>query len=117
MANSVGPETSSDEPAITRLNDCRILMVCRPDGGTFYSKDDGASWTESAPLVTRGRFKAPRLFVLKDGTVVCVATYGNLRVFLGKDSGKSWTGAIPLDPSSYGYPGGIKLEDESILVS
>jgi len=106
-----------DEPAIARLNDGKLIMVCRPDGGLFRSEDDGATWTEAGHLPVRGRFKAPRLFVLRDDTVVCIGTCGNLRVFLGKDGGRSWTGAIPLDTSCYGYPGGMKLRDDSILVS
>jgi len=106
-----------DEPAIARLNDGELIMVCRPDACLFRSKDDGVTWTQSDHVPVRGRFKAPRLFVLKDGTVVCVATCGNLRVFLGKDGGKSWTGAIPLDTSCYGYPGGVRLPDDSIIVS
>ena len=55
--------------------------------------------------------------VLQDGTVVCVATLEGLRAFLSRDAGQSWTAAIPLDTSSYGYPGGLLLEDESILIS
>ena len=106
-----------DEPAVIRLNDGRLFLVCRLDGGRFYSEDNGVNWTETGHLVSEGKFKAPRLFLLKDGTIVCVATYRTLCVFLGKDGGKSWSGPIPLDPSSYGYPGGIKLEDESFLVS
>jgi len=46
-----------------------------------------------------------------------VATLGNLRVFISRDAGKSWTHAIPLDTSSYGNPGGLLLDDESILIS
>jgi hypothetical protein len=55
--------------------------------------------------------------VLSDGTIVCLATYGNLRLFISRDAGQTWTGAIPLDTSCYGYPGGILLQDDSILVS
>ena len=106
-----------DEPAITTLNDGRLLMVCRPDGGLFYSNDDAVTWTESGSIVRKGRFKAPRLFVLEDNTVVCVATYRRLNVFLGRDGGTSWTRPLPLDPTSYGYPGGLRLEDGSFLIS
>lgn len=106
-----------DEPAIARLNDGRLILICRPDGGIFYSEDEGVTWTESGRLVDEGTLKAPCLFVLEDGTVVCVATYGGLHVFLGKNGGQTWTEAIPLDRTSYGYPGGIRLEDDSILVS
>ncbi len=108
---------SVDEPAIAKLKSGELLMVCRPDACLFRSKDDGVTWTQSGLVPGRGRFKAPRLFVLKDGTVVCVATRSGLRVFLGKNGGRSWTGAIPLDTSCYGYPGGIKLPDDSIIVS
>ncbi|MEO1994215.1 MAG: hypothetical protein ABGZ17_02965, partial [Planctomycetaceae bacterium] len=33
------------------------------------------------------------------------------------DNGRTWTGHIPLDPSSYGYPGSYILErDQTILL-
>ena len=37
--------------------------------------------------------------------------------FFSTDRGYSWTDPIPLDTSCYGYPGGYKLEDESIIIS
>ena len=97
-----------DEPAIARLKEGRIILVTRPDGGLFYSDDDGKTWREQGTVVPSGRFKAPRLFVLSDGTVVCVATWnGTLYVFLSKNNGADWSKPLSLDPSSYGYPGGI----------
>ncbi len=111
-----------DEPAITQLKDGRLMLVTRVDGGLFYSSDKGVTWVESGVKILqpnqRGlKFKAPQLFVLKDGTVVTVATMRNLRVWLSKDNGKTWTKDIPLDTSCYGYPGGMLLDDESVLVS
>lgn len=50
-------------------------MVSRPDGGIFLSDDDGISWTESGRMVESGILKAPRLMVLPDQTLVCIATY------------------------------------------
>ena len=52
-------------------------MVSRPDGGIFFSDDDGVSWRESGQIVPPpsppqaggGDGKAPRLFVLADGTL------------------------------------------------
>ena len=119
--NSADTASSSaaniDEPAIAQLPDGRLFLVCRPDGGRFFSKDNGKTWRHDGRLVTQGKFKAPRVFALKDGTIVIVATYGNLRVWLGHNNGREWTGPLPLDTSSYGYPGGMKLADESLLVS
>jgi len=107
-----------DEPAIAQLKDGRLIMVTRRDGAVLYSKDKGVTWEEPGPKVVKsGKFKAPQLFVLRDGTVVTVATWGNLRVWLSRDQGKTWSKDIPLDTSCYGYPGGMMLEDESILVS
>ena len=106
-----------DEPAIARLPDGRLFLITRPDGGYFFSKDTGKTWNYAGRLVTKGKFKAPRLFVMTDGTVVCVCTYSNLQVFLGRNNGTDWVGPLPLAPSSYGYPGGLMLDDESMLIS
>jgi hypothetical protein len=110
-------ETNVDEPAIAELANGQLLLVCRPDGGVFHSKDGGRNWKQTGALISEGRFKAPRLFVLGNGTVVCVATYNNLRVFLSTDHGSTWTDAIALDASCYGYPGGIQMKDDSMLIS
>ena len=106
-----------DEPAIALLADGQLLMVCRPDGGVFHSADKGVTWKETGRIPISGTFKAPRLFVLGDGAVVCVATVGRLCISISSDHGHTWTKSIPLDSSSYGYPGGTKLADDSILVS
>ena len=42
---------------------------------------------------------------------------GRLRVWLSSDDGRTWTRDLPLDTSCHGYPGGLMLQDESILVS
>ncbi len=106
-----------DEPALARLPDGRLFLITRPDGGYFLSDDEGRSWSFGGRLVTQGKFKAPRLFVLQDGTIVCVCTYRSLQAFVGRDGGKQWTGPFDLDPAHYGYPGGLLLKDDSMLVS
>ena len=107
-----------DEPAIARFSDGQLVLVARPDGGVFFSDDDGVGWREAGQIAEGGILKAPRLFVLEDGTLVCVATYENgLYVFLSQNRGVSWTSEIPLDTSCYGYPGGMQLEDGSLLIS
>jgi photosystem II stability/assembly factor-like uncharacterized protein len=111
-------KNSIDEPAIAELKDGRLILVTRPDGAVFYSSDQGHTWKDSGSrVVSTGKFKAPQLIVLQDGTVVVVATWNNLRVWISKDNGKTWTKDIPLDTSSYGYPGSfIVSKDESIVV-
>ena len=107
-----------DEPAIAHFSDGQLIVVCRPDGGTFRSDDEGYNWSPVGQVVVdKGKFKAPWMTVLSDDTVVCVATLGHLRAWLSTDRGSSWTEPISLDPSCYGYPGGFKLEDESIITS
>ncbi|MAV37981.1 MAG: hypothetical protein CMJ59_21290 [Planctomycetaceae bacterium] len=112
------PDNNVDEPAIAELKDGRILLVTRPDGAVFHSTDRGLNWEDSGTrIVSRGKFKAPQLVVLGDGTVVAIATWSNLRVWISRDGGSTWTKDIPLDTSSYGYPGSYLLEsDESILL-
>ena len=106
-----------DEPAIARLADGRLMLVCRPDGAVFHSRDDGVTWKETGSIPVTGTFKAPRLFVLGDGTIVCAATVGTLSAFISTDGGRTWSRRIAIDDGAYGYPGGVLLADESILVS
>ena len=48
---------------------------------------------------------------------MAIATWSNLRVWISRDGGMTWTKDIPLDISSYGYPGSYLFdEDESILL-
>ena len=107
-----------DEPAIACFTDGQLVMVARPDGAVFFSDDDGVGWRQAGQISERGVLKAPRLFVLEDGTLVCVATHeSGLYVFLSQNRGLNWTPEIPLDASCYGYPGGLQLEDGSLLIS
>ena len=107
-----------DEPAIAQLNDGRLILITRPDGAVFHSEDQGVTWADSGTrIVSSGKFKAPQLIVLADGTVVAVATWSNLRVWLSRDNGTTWSKDIPLDTSCYGYPGSFILgEEESITL-
>ncbi len=114
------PYDNIDETAIAELKDGRLILITRPDGSVFYSKDKGVTWTDPETRVVpsgSAKFKAPQLIVLRDGTVVAVATCRNLRVWISTDQGKTWSKDIPLDTSSYGYPGSWILDDdESILL-
>jgi hypothetical protein len=121
------PENNIDEPAIALLKDGRLILVTRPDGAVFYSTDKGGTWTDPNVSGDGGRFrvvpagspkfKAPQLIVEEDGTLVALATCGNLRAWISRDNGETWSKDIPLDISSYGYPGSwYRDADGSILV-
>lgn len=120
ISRIIRPDNAIDEPAIAELKDGRLILVTRPDGAVFYSTDKGVTWSDSGSRVVppgSAKFKAPQLVVLKDGTVVAIATCSNLRVWISTDHGKTWSKNIPLDTSSYGYPGSWILgRDESILL-
>ena len=107
------------ESAIARFESGLLVMVSRPDGGIFLSDDNGISWNESGQIVESGVLKAPRLIVLPDQTLVCIATYqGSLHLFLNRgevEQALNWT-PISLDSSCYGYPGGRLMEDGNLLV-
>ena len=120
-----------DEPAIAQLKDGRLIMATRPDGAVLYSSDRGVTWDESGRTVKKygPTFRAPQLFVLQDGTVVALATWHvegvgkgtpHLCAWISTDNGMTWSRdgrGIALDTSCYGYPGGLVMEDESIMVS
>lgn len=119
IAHLIRPDQNVDEPAIARLRDGRLILVTRPDSALFVSKDGGREWISTGRrIVASGpKFKAPQLVVLRDNTLVAIATWGGLRVWISCDAGKSWTRDLKLDPSSYGYPGSyLQEQDDSILL-
>ena len=117
ISRLVRKDNAIDEPAIAELKDGRLVLVTRPDGAIFHSPDKGVTWKDSGSrIVSSGKFKAPQLVVLGDGTLVAIATWGNLRAWISRDGGVTWTKDLPLDLSSYGYPGSFILDkDDSIL--
>ena len=122
ISRIIRKDNNIDEPAIVLLKNGQLILVTRPDGAVFISKDKGESWSDSGKRVIppgSPKFKAPQLAVLSDGTVVAIATCGGLRAWISHDNGLTWTGGkgIPLDTSSYGYPGSFILNnDDSILL-
>ena len=122
ISKIIRKDNNIDEPTIALLKNGQLILVTRPDGAVFVSKDEGVSWSDSGKrVIPRGspKFKAPQLVVLSDGTVVAIATCGGLRAWISHDNGLTWTGGegLPLDTSSYGYPGSFILEkDDSILL-
>ena len=85
----------------------------------MFSADAGKTWTEPGHRVTTmpGKFKAPQILILKDATLVVLATVGTLRAWISTDNGETWSDDFPLDPTSYGYPAAHLNDDESIFVA
>ena len=118
ISRIVRKDNAIDEPAIAELKDGRLVLVTRPDAAIFHSADKGVTWKDSGSRIITGagKFKAPQLVVLEDGTLVAFATWRNLRAWISRDGGMTWTKDLPLDTGSYGYPGSYILEkDGSIL--
>jgi hypothetical protein len=111
------------EPSLARLPDGRLVAIARPEGAICWSADDGRTWT---PPVTFGlRLFAPSLYVLADGTLVCLhGSYcpgaPGLRLVFSRDGGRTWVGAGPghgfLVDQAYGYGKAMELPDGSLFV-
>jgi hypothetical protein len=99
-------------------------MMARPEGDIWWSSDRGKTWT---PPVTFGmRMFAPSLYVLKDGTLVCLhGSYApghpGLRVIFSTDGGTTWIAPAKdygfLVDDTYGYGKAMELEDGSLFIA
>ena len=110
------------EPSIAQLPDGRLVMMARPEGDIAWSEDGGRTWSQ--PVTFGLRLFAPSLYVLEDGTLVCLhGSYaaGGLRVTFSRDGGETWIGpstdrGFPVD-TSYGYGKAMELPDGSLFVT
>jgi hypothetical protein len=69
---------------------------------------------------------APTLYVLHDGTLVCLhgsyaAGNGGLRVIFSTDGGETWTApaknhGFQVDDDAYGYGAGVVLPDDTLYI-
>lgn len=113
-----------EETDTVELPDGRLVMIARPEGDLFWSSDGGKTWT---PPQTFGmRMFAPTLYVLHDGTLVCLhgsyaPGHGGLRVIFSSDGGATWIAPAPdhgfgVDADAYGYGAGVVMPDDSLLI-
>ncbi|MBM3802330.1 MAG: exo-alpha-sialidase [Acidimicrobiia bacterium] len=123
LLSVVKADHNLDEPHATELADGRLVMIARPEGDICWSSDRGKTWTE--PVTFGMRMFAPTLFVLRDGTLVCLhgsytAGAGGLRVTFSRDGGLTWIAPATnhgfLIDRSYGYGKAMELPDGSIFV-
>ena len=109
---------------MAELPDGELVMMARPEGDIFWSRDHGRTWT---PPVTFGmRMFAPSLYVLKDGTLLCLhgsyaPGHGGLRAIFSRDGGRSWIAPAKdhgfLVDNAYGYGKAMELPDGSLFVT
>jgi photosystem II stability/assembly factor-like uncharacterized protein len=112
------------EVTVAELNDGRFVMMARPEGDICWSKDRGHTWTK--PVTFGMRMFAPSLYVLRDGTLVCLhggyaPGFPGLRVIFSRDSGETWIAPAKdhgfLVDSAYGYGKAMELDDGSLFIS
>ena len=112
------------EVTVAELPDGRWVMMARPEGDICWSSDRGHTWT---PPVTFGmRLFVPSLYVLHDGTLVCLhGSYapgnGGLRVTFSTDGGHTWVAPAKdhgfLVDNAYGYGKAMELPDGSMFIT
>jgi photosystem II stability/assembly factor-like uncharacterized protein len=112
------------EVTVAELPDGQLVMMARPEGDICWSRDHGRNWT---PPVTFGmRMFAPSLYVLCDGTLVCLhgsyaPGHGGLRVIFSTDGGHTWIALAKdhgfLVDNAYGYGKAMELPDGSLFIT
>jgi len=112
------------EVTVAELPDGRLVMMARPEGDICWSRDHGRAWTP--PMTFGMRMFAPSLYVLRDGTLVCLhgsyaPGHGGLRVIFSTDGGHTWIAPANdhgfLVDNSYGYGKAIELTDGSLFIT
>jgi len=110
------------EVTVAELPDGRLVLMARPEGDISWSRDGGHTWT--APVTFGMRMFAPSLYVLRDGTLLCLhGSYGKggLRVIFSTDGGRTWNAPAKshgfLVDSSYGYGKAMELPDGSLFIA
>jgi photosystem II stability/assembly factor-like uncharacterized protein len=124
LLSIVKAEHDLEEAHTVELPDGRLVMIARPEGDLRWSRDGGRTWT---PPATFGlRIFAPTLYVLPDGTLVCLhgsyaPGHGGLRVIFSTDGGQTWIAPAKdhgflVDADAYGYGAGALMPDGSIYI-
>jgi photosystem II stability/assembly factor-like uncharacterized protein len=112
-----------DEANAVQLPDGRLVLMARPEGDICWSSDQGRTWT--SPVTFGMRMYAPSLYVLRDGTLVCLhgcyaPGHGGLRLIFSTNGGLTWIAPAKdhgfLVDHCYGYGKAMALPDGSLLV-
>jgi photosystem II stability/assembly factor-like uncharacterized protein len=123
LMSAVKADHELDESNATQLPDGQLVMMARPEGDICWSGDQGRTWT--APVTFGMRMYAPSLYLLHDGTLVCLhgcyaPGHGGLRLIFSADGGHTWIAPAKdhgfLVDNCYGYGKAMELADGSLLV-
>jgi len=123
LLSTVHTDHELQEVTVAELPDGRFVMMGRPEGDIWWSRDRGRTWT--APVTFGLRMFAPSLYVLPDGTLVCLhGSYApghhGLRVIFSSDGGETWIAPAKdhgfLVDTSYGYGKAMELPDGSLFI-
>ncbi len=120
-----------EEANAIELPDGRWVLMARREGDISWSFDQGRTWT--APVTFGMRMYAPSLYVLADGTLIClhgsyaqpwlpgVPGHGGLRLIFSTDGGHTWIAPAAdhgfLVDNCYGYGKAMVLPDDSLYVT
>jgi len=122
MLGTVQASHDLQEVTVAELPGGEWVMMARPEGDICWSRDRGRTWT--APVTFGMRMFAPSLYVLRDGTLLCLhGSYGRggLRVIFSRDGGHMWIAAGKdhgfLVDQSYGYGKAMQLPDGSLFIT
>jgi len=122
MLGTVHARHELQEVTVAELPDGELVMMARPEGDICWSRDRGRTWT--APVTFGMRMFAPSLYVLQDGTLLCLhGSYGRggLRVIFSRDGGHTWVAPAKdhgfLVDQSYGYGKAMELPDGTLFVT
>lgn len=112
------------EVTVAELPDGRLVFMARAEGDICWSSDKGRTWTK--PVTFGMRMFAPSLYVLRDGTLVCLhgsyaPDHPGLRIIFSKDGGENWIAPAKdhgfLVDNAYGYGKAMELEDGSLFIT
>jgi hypothetical protein len=122
LLSTVRADHDLQEASVVELSDGRWVMMARPEGDISWSSDRGRTWTR--PTTFGVRMYAPSLYVLRDGTLVCLhGSYarGGMRVIFSTDGGATWIAPATdhgfLVADSYGYGKAMELPDGSLFIA
>jgi hypothetical protein len=122
LLSTIKADHALQEVTVTELLDGQWVVMARPEGDISWSNDKGKTWTK--PVTFGMRMYAPSLYVLRDGTLVCLhGSYGGggLRVIFSRDGGHTWIAPAKshgfLVDNSYGYGKAMELPDGSLFIS